>query len=415
MRFGRKKEDPNAPGEAERESKSGKGGLFGFRSQDKSPAQSTNPYAAPIPSQNPYAARSANANPYAAGPARRDPYSASDASLTQPPTSSFGSLSLKSEGNAPPPYTHSAQTDALRNEKSPAGPAAAPRFQTQTAHSYGAGYGGDNYGSAQPARMNGYGGMARQRSQDTLSTDAGRSALFGAAPQRLRQQASEPSKAMGLLPQSQGQDISYSNTANYGSDAMPGGYGYDVSSPDAQLQSEDDQVADIKKLIKGTRKAGIDSLSRSNNIGQQASEIGEKVLTDLMAQTDMLLNAAKNLDASHDQNIIAQGKIKDLKIANRGMLVPNFKNPLTKGVRERTEDEAALERRREQRQMQSDIQADRHAIQARQRKNDRDLDSVTRTSRAPQNSARRKDCMFEDDSENDFEDQLQEDEIQEKM
>nr|POF07824.1 protein transport protein sec9 [Quercus suber] len=373
MRFGRKKEDPNAPGEAENESKSGKGGLFGFRSQDKSPAQSTNPYAAPSPSQNPYAARSVNGNPYAAGPARRDPYSASDASLTQPPTSSFGSLSLKSEGNAPPPYTHSTQTDARRNEKSPASQAAAPRFQTQITPSYGAGYGGDNYGSSQPARMNGYGGMTRTRSQDTLSTDAARNALFEAAPQRLRQQASNPPKTVELPQHSQEQGTSYSNIANYGSDAMPGGYGHEGSSPDAQLRWEDDEVAKINQKSHDVREESIASLVRALNLANHADETGSQAHAQLVDQGTSLHNAMANLDASHNHNIIAQSQLRELKVADRSMFVPHIPNPFNKAARERAEDDVVIKQRRSERERRGEIQYSRYDSQTRQQQVNHEL------------------------------------------
>ena len=99
MPFGLGKDKKDKDGDLEAK----KSSLFGGRSKGKSssPAPaSSNPYAVPPAGSDPYAKSSGN--PYA-NQSNNDPYAKSASSLTQPPTSSFGSLSISGDKGAPPP------------------------------------------------------------------------------------------------------------------------------------------------------------------------------------------------------------------------------------------------------------------------------------------------------------------------
>ncbi|KAK3088976.1 Protein transport protein S9 plasma membrane t-SNARE, partial [Teratosphaeriaceae sp. CCFEE 6253] len=135
------KKSEKDPGDLDKQ----KSSLFGGRSKPaKSPAPpSNNPYAAAPPSNDPYARPSQN--PYATQNASNDPYAPkSTSSFSQPPTSSFGSLTLNSEqGGAPPSYRGSSPAPN-RYEKSPVpqggyggGAGGAPRYQSQGSSNHG--------------------------------------------------------------------------------------------------------------------------------------------------------------------------------------------------------------------------------------------------------------------------------------
>lgn len=217
--------------------------LFGSRSKKSgSPAPAaSNPYAVPPPANDPYA--KSNANPYASQAQQDDPYMRSQSSLTQPPTSSFGSLSLndsKDIKSQPPGYSPGNGPAPSRYEKSPVpqggygGSQPPPRYQNN-GNSYGqaGGYGSDPYGTGSSGSRHGaggYGGLGRSNSNETMSTDAGRNALFGDAATR---RANQP--ARDIQGQQQSGGASYSNTGGYDSTEMPGGKAIGRRSDDAIL------------------------------------------------------------------------------------------------------------------------------------------------------------------------------------
>ncbi|KAI7524509.1 hypothetical protein KC331_g18049, partial [Hortaea werneckii] len=248
MGWGKKKME--ADGEESKRSR-----LFGGK-KDKpaSPAPSaSNPYAAAPPSNgNPYASKSSN--PYASANGKSDPYAAPSQSFSQPPSTSYSNSTLTSEPSNPPPYG-AAPSFPNRFEKSSVPPGgyggSGPRYPTGDG-SQVSGYGSNPYGgggsNAQPNhRAGGYGGMGRSNSQETMGTDAGRSALLGDAAQRAQQ---NPSPA----PQ-QAADPSYSNAGGYESTEMPGGYG---GAPEmTEEEQEEQEVAAIKGETKEIKREDV--------------------------------------------------------------------------------------------------------------------------------------------------------------
>lgn len=301
MPFGLSKKDKDVDLEKDKKS------LFGSRSSKPSSKTSTptpqanNPYAVAPPSSDPYAAKPSN--PYANEP-KNDPYAPKgNASIysSQPPTSSLGSLTLNSEaGGAPPSYrSPSPGMAGPRNSKSPI-PAGgygggAPRYQSQGSYGPPSGYGSDPYNNGQPQQSrygpSGYGGLGRSNSQDTMTTDAGRNALFGDAPQRA---AAQP-------PQ---QDDSYANTengyggGNSGVDGMAGAYGGYGATADRQLTEEEQEEEDVtaaKTEIRFIKQQDVSSTRNARRAAEQAEITGRETLARLGAQGERIHNTEKNL------------------------------------------------------------------------------------------------------------------------
>jgi len=323
--------------------------LFGSRSKSSSktslPAPSSaNPYAAPAPqaaSSNPYA-NAGSANPYA-NAGKNDPYAPkSQSNLSQPPTSSFGSLTLNgSEAGGPPPsYSGPGQTS---RDKSPVPPGGygggAPRPQNgggygQSGYGQEAGYGENPYGNGALSTSRGgggYGGLGRSNSQETMGTDAGRNALFGDAPKRVAQQQQEQ-------VQEPSQDTSYGNSGGYSSGGfdsteMPGGYGPAMSAQD----EEDQDVLATKQQIKAINNDSRDATRRMMAMAASMDETQASTLQTLGQQGERLYNAERHIDQSTTNAETAQKNFKSLKHAQRGMFNPGFNvsgNPFTKSKNE---------------------------------------------------------------------------------
>jgi hypothetical protein len=222
-------------------------------------------------------------NPYAAPPAN-DPYA-------QPP----------------PAYSNGSSNGSYRQEKTPAvtGPNGSygqrpGGYSAQNAsnsysnghsngHSngysngYSNGHSDDRYGAAPgPAqRPGGYGGLGRTTSQDTMTTDAGRDALFGNAAQR--QQTSKPQ-----------QSSTYSNGGDGGQpDYYPDGPGryQPTSYADRRLTAEEEEEEDVnlkKDEIKFIKQQDVSSTRNALRLAQQAEETGRDTLSKLAYQGDRL-------------------------------------------------------------------------------------------------------------------------------
>lgn len=388
MPFGRSKKTDDGDLDSKKAS------LFGSRSnKNASPAPAAaNPYAAAPPSNDPYAARG---NPYASQNGMNDPYAPKNqSSLGQPPTSSFGNLSLNNQGG--PSGFRSPSPQPNRNEKSPVPPGGygggAPRYQSQGSYGQSGGYGSDPYGSAS-TRPGGYGGLGRSNSQDTMSTDAGRNALFGDA-------ASRAAQTQGAPP-SYGNDNSYSNTGGYGSSDMPGGYG---SAPDRELTEEEQEEQDVqasKQEIRFIKQQDVASTRNARRIAEQAEQTGRETLARLGQQGERIHNTERNLDMASNQNRLAAEKAGELKTLNRSMFAVHVANPFTAKKREQAANEIALEKRRAERQQREETQMAAYGSQARQQQMQRDVNGNP-VRQAPQRSlADRSKYQFEADSEDD--------------
>ena len=397
MPFGLKKGEKGGDLDAQKAS------LFGSRSKSSklaSPAPS-NPYAVPPPSNDPYAAR--GNNPYATQNGMNDPYAPkSQSSLTQPPTSSFGSLSLNNEPGVPPQYNRGPSPQPSRYEKSPVPPGGygggAPRYQGGGSYGQTGGYGGDPYGNQQQQQSRygpaGYGGLGRSNSQDTMSTDAGRNALFGDAATRAAQQQSSTAQ------QYPGGDGSYANTGGYGASDLPGGYG---SAPDRELtaeEQEDQEVDATKQEIRFIKQQDVASTRNARRVAEQAEQTGRDTLARLGAQGERIHNTERNLDLSSHQNRLAGEKASELKTLNRSMFAVHVANPFTASKREQAANAIALEKHQAERMQRDATQAEAYSSQARAQRQQRDVNgNIIRPAGNKTNLADRAKYQFEADSE----------------
>ena len=391
MPFGRSKKGDDGDLDSKKAS------LFGSRSKNASPAPPAagNPYAAAPQSNDPYAAKG---NPYASQNGMNDPYAPKNQSSL---TSSFGNMSMNGQGG-PSGYNNRAPSPQPpnRNEKSPVPPGGygggAPRYQNQGGYGQGGGYGSDPYGSSQSRpRPGGYGGMGRSNSQDTMSTDAGRNALFGDAASRAAQnQGAPPSYG-------QAQDNSYGNSGGYGSNDMPGSYGAD---PDRELTAEEQEDQDVqasKQEIRFIKQQDVASTRNARRIAEQAEATGRDTLARLGAQGERIHNTERNLDQASNQNRLASEKAGELKSLNRSMFAVHVSNPFTAKKREQAANNIALEKHQAERRQREETQANAYGSQARQQQMQRDVNGNP-VRQGPQRSlADRSKYQFEADSEDD--------------
>ncbi|KAK6413814.1 Protein transport protein S9 plasma membrane t-SNARE, partial [Oleoguttula sp. CCFEE 5521] len=302
MGFSRSKKDESDAGLEKQKSS-----LFGSRKpkSNGAPPQSANPYAAQP---------SSSTNPYANAPAYNDPYAPqSQSSLSQPPTSSFGSLTLKSEASGAPPSYRGSPGQHPR-DKSPVPPGGygggAPRYQSNGSYGQGNGYGSDPYGAGSSSRPGGYGGLGRSGSQETVNTIDQRGALFGDAPKRVAQQQQQQ-----LPPgQEQSGDNSYANSGGYG---MPGGYG---SAPDRELTAEEQEEEDVqaaKGEIKFIKQQDVASTRNARRIAEEIEANGRETLDRLGQQGERIHNTEKNLDMASNQSRLASEQAREMKTLNR--------------------------------------------------------------------------------------------------
>ncbi|KAK5124299.1 hypothetical protein LTR85_002002 [Meristemomyces frigidus] len=365
--------------------------LFSKRSQDAKPPP-VNPYsAAPPPGPNPYANHNAADDRYAAP--------RSQSSLTQPPTSSFGSLTLNSEQGGPPGYARSV-TPTNRPEKSPVPPGGygggAPRYQAQGSSSQAAGYGGDAYGNGQSRYgASGYGGLGRSNSQDTVSTDVVRGALFGDAPQRAQQQQQQQQT---LAPQPPS-DPSYSNSGGYDSADMPGGYG---AGPERELTAEeleDQDVQAAKSEIRFIKQQDVASTRNARRIAEQAEQTGRETLERLGAQGDRIHNTERNLDLASINNRHAEEKARELRTLNRSMWAVHVPNPFTKEAKHERMLQEDLVKHQKERRDKEDTRKAAFSTEARHQAQQRDIRGNALPGKQKSSLADRAKFQFEADSE----------------
>jgi hypothetical protein len=395
--------------------------LFGGRSKSSNKTaqaapSSANPYAAPAPqaaTSNPYA-NQGSSNPYANAGGKSDPYAPkSQSNLSQPPTSSFGSLTLNgSEAGGPPPsYSGPGQTS---RDKSPVPPGgyggAAPRPQNggaygQSGYAQGAGYGENPYGNGGASSASrgggGYGGLGRSNSQETMGTDAGRNALFGDAPKRVAQQQQEQ-------PSEQNQDTSYGNSGGFSSGGfdsteMPGGYGGAMSPQ----EEEDQDVQATKQQIKQYNNDSRDATRRMMAMAATMDETQASTLQTLGQQGERLYNAERHIDQSTTNAETAQKNFKSLKHAQRGMFNPGFNvsgNPFTKSKNEQAHIEREVAHLARQREIREHTQQANYSDNQRRDRDAKELGRLGGPSGMPSNKpslADRAKYEFEPDDEDD--------------
>ncbi|GAB1727596.1 hypothetical protein NU195Hw_g4671t1 [Hortaea werneckii] len=395
MGWGKKKVE--ADGEESKRSR-----LFGGK-KDKpaSPAPSaSNPYAAAPPSNgNPYASKSSN--PYASANGKSDPYATpSQSSFSHPPSTTYSNTTLTSDRSNPPPYD-AGTSFPNRYDKSPAPSRGFGGIEQRypagnSGYGQANGYGSDPYGNGgngtQPSRgTGGYGGLGRSNSQETMGTDAGRSALFGDAAQRAQQ---NPSPA----PQ-QAADPSYSNAGGYESTEMPGGYG---GAPElTEEEQEEQEVAAIKGETKEIKREDVQRLRNARRIAEQAEMTGRDTLARLGAQGDRIHNTERNLDMASNHNRLAEEKARELRTLNRSMWAVHVSNPFTKESRRRAGEEIALNKHQEERKLRDDTTQAAISSSTRHQKQNRDLNGNIIRQGNSRTLADRQKYQFEADSEDD--------------
>jgi len=402
MPFGLKK------GEKDGDLDSKKASLFGKSKASKSATpSSSNPYAAAPPaSGDPYGQR--NSNPYASQNGVSDPYMQnSQSSFSHPPTSSFGSLTLNSEQGGPPAYGAGSGPAPSRYEKSPVPPGGygggAPRYPPSGSYGQTGGYGSDPYGGGSNSYgggqsrygPGGYGGLGRTNSQDTTTTDAGRTALFGDAPKRVQEQRTVAAETQT------GGDNSYANSGGYGSSDLPGGYGADREM--TAEEQEEQEVSSTKQQIRETKQDTLSALDRSNAIVARMLETGSSTMNTLGRQSDMIHNTEKHLDEAREHALRADGKTDELRRLNRSMFIPAYGNPFTRSKRELAEIEKEQLRRLDQRQLEEKSRKAAYESVARRQEHERDVNGnlVRQSGQTQKSLAERAKYQFEADSEDD--------------
>ncbi|KAI5196352.1 plasma membrane snare protein-like protein [Aureobasidium subglaciale] len=316
-----------------------------------------------------------------------------------------------SNSGAPPAYDNRSASSAMP-EKSPVPPGgyggSTPRFGGTGNYAQQSGYGSNPYGSEQPqaSRAGGYGGLGRRASQETVSTDVKKAALFGDAPQRQQQQQVQADQAA--------RDPSADNS--YANSDMPGGYGGSSSElygqPDRYLTAEEQEEEDVKASkdeIKFIKQQDVSSTRNARRIAEQAEATGRETLARLAGQGDRIHNTERNLDLASHQNRLAEEKARELKTLNRSMFAMHVANPFTAKKREEAANAIALEKHRVERERADDTRSNaysttqRHAGQEKSMRGGKTHDKATLANRAK--------YQFEADSE----DEAMEGEIEENL
>lgn len=215
--------------------------------------------------------------------------------------------------------------------------------------------------AAQSRGAGGYGGLGRVASNDTLSTQAGRDALFGDA--RERHQKKETGNGFpGDNKQPSGEY--YNQDA---ADAGPSKPGYGAYS-DKQLTAEEEEEEDVqatKQQIRFMKKEDVSSTRNALRIAAQAEETGRSTLARLGAQGERIHNTEKNLDLAANHNRVAEEKARQLKTLNGSMFAIHVSNPFTSSSRKAARDANILNKHQVERAEREISQ--RQAFQATQR------------------------------------------------
>ncbi|KAI9770295.1 MAG: Protein transport protein S9 plasma membrane t-SNARE [Geoglossum simile] len=196
------------------------------------------------------------------------------------------------------------------------------------------GYGTDRYGSAKPETGSrygpgGYGGLGRNESYNSTTTDDNREALFAGAniPKQNSQLPPEDAQSSGGYG---------ARSDGYGGES--GGYG---AYADRQLTAEEEEEEDItatKQEIRQMKRDDVSSTQRALAIAAQAEETGRNTLSRLAAQGERIHNTEMNLDLASNHSRTAEAKTKELKTLNKSMFAMHVSNPFTGAERRRARD-----------------------------------------------------------------------------
>ncbi|CAI7612582.1 unnamed protein product [Penicillium pancosmium] len=355
-------------------------GLFG-RSKNKSPAQSTNPYAQPVP---------------------LDAYTKAkiNAGVAPLPAGGMGS-----------PSPAGGPHDIPGDNKYQGGGYTPNRYGNQ------GGYGSDRFGSgsgssgagagAGASRYGGYGGLGSTDPNDP-NADAARNELFGGGGGGGASNGGQETPQSGAPPP-------YSNDqpTNYGG----GSNEYSMATyQDRQLtaeEEEEEQVQATKQEMRFVKQGDVASTRNALRVAAQAEETGRSTLARLGAQGEMVHGAEKNLDMASVEGRLAQEKARELKTLNGSMFAVHVSNPFTSASRRRERDERILNTHREERDQRTGTRNEAYQTNARMDRVFRDIDrdAAKQGKGKKANVTERAKYQFEADSE----DEQMEDEIEQNL
>lgn len=342
-----------------------------------------NPYAAANAngsSGNPYAQMGGggSGNPYASMNAG-NPY----ASVDQPNGNPYAQQSAPSQN----PYAQeqpSRQSKPSRSERQPTAPGANPYAQTP-GYSQGRSYGGDDHGrssngytsqapagSARTAEApNPYGGSAAYGSTglptqyESGDTDKARDELFGGARTRsvmgrsgMGVSAPPPAPSSGAAaadaagldyrrtvarraslttldelnaapdPGEPDEDadelLQMPSTLNH---QMPQGADQYAQAFEGEMNSEDEDVEEIKREIRFTKNESVQSTRNTLQMAAEAEAAGRNTLGMLGSQGERVANTERTLALAESQTKIADEQSRELLRLQRSIFVPNMSNP----------------------------------------------------------------------------------------
>lgn len=353
-------------------------GLFG-RSKNKSPAQSTNPYAQPVP---------------------LDAYTKAKINAGVAPLPAGGMGSPAAGG----PH------DIPGDNKYQGGGYTPNRYGNQ------GGYGSDRFGSgsgssgvgagAGASRYGGYGGLGSTDPNDP-NADAARNELFGGGGGGASNGGQETPQSGAPPPYSNDQPTNYGGGSNEYSMA---------TYQDRQLtaeEEEEEQVQATKQEMRFVKQGDVASTRNALRVAAQAEETGRSTLARLGAQGEMVHGAEKNLDMASVEGRLAQEKARELKTLNGSMFAVHVSNPFTSASRRRERDERILNTHREERDQRTGTRNEAYQTNARMDRVFRDIDrdAAKQSKGKKANVTERAKYQFEADSE----DEQMEDEIEQNL
>lgn len=234
---------------------------------------------------------------------------------------------------------------------------------------------GSAYGSSQAAGSSrgagGYGGLGRVSSNDTLSTQAGKDALFGDA----RKRAEQKEQGNGFPGDNKQPEEDYYAT---GVPSEPSYGAYQDRNLTAEEEEEEDVQA-TKQQIRFMKKEDVSSTRNALRIAAQAEETGRGTLARLGAQGERIHNTERNLDLAANHNRLAEEKARELKTLNGSMFAVHISNPFTSASRKAQRDADILEKHRMERAEREISQREAIGSTARMEKNFKELGTVNPT------------------------------------
>ncbi|TQS39432.1 hypothetical protein Golomagni_00043 [Golovinomyces magnicellulatus] len=257
----------------------------------------------------------------------------------------------------------------------------------------GGGYGASRYdapSSDSRYGTDGYGGMGRRNSNETVGTEEKRDALFGGARERLAQRG----PPIGSDRPGGGYAADFS-----GNGSSYGGYGEERQL--TQEEEEEEDVAATKQEIRQMKQQDVSATQRALAIATQAEETGRATLARLGAQGERLHNTEKNLDLVSNSNRKAEEKAKELKTLNRSMFAMHVSNPFTSSSRRAARDEEIQARHQQEREQRDATRQAAFISKQRMEGNMKEFDN-SNTEFRPQpkvNMAERSKYQFEADSD----------------